>query len=555
MISVLILLLAAGLRLWGIQFGLPHLYHADEPIVVNHALYFGTGDFNPHFFNIPPLTSYLLFAVYGIFFLTGKLIGQWSSAQQFAEFFFSDPTSFYLIGRVMLGAVPAVLSVWCLMVWMKKENFAPLWKYAGGVLFAVCFVHVSDAHYIYADMSLVLVSILFFLNLQADEFKKYPGHLRAGAFIGLATALKYNGIFLALPYVWFFLRMRPAPVFFLKCSAAAALVFALIFIVLNPYSVLDFHFFIQELKEQSAANQGVPFFHHLTYSLVEGMSWPLVILGVVGGVCAFLSRDSKREAVALFCIFYYLVLWQKGQPYGRYILPLVPFLIYLAVDAVMFFCARWRVAKPFFLILFSLMVVFNLAKSLRFDWIMSRPDTRTLAKEWIEQNISAGSRIALDGTSFTPRLSFACDQLEKKMNDLKKRDESFEFANAQRMQTKLSDCQNKPGYSLYFMTDRPGSNPFLFASPEIQSDAAMLTKQGIQYAVLVFDEKLRAGIRKEWKLIKVWSPYAESVQNSESLDTQIITGGPFTWKDLLARQANGYRIELYALDAAARPAV
>ena len=105
------------------------------------------------------------------------------------------------------------------------------------------------------------------------------------------------------------------------------------------------------------------------------------------------------------------------------------------------------------------------------------------------------------------------------------------------------------------MTDRPGSNPFLFASPEIQSDAAMLTKQGIQYAVLVFDEKLRAGIRKEWKLIKVWSPYAESVQNSESLDTQIITGGPFTWKDLLARQANGYRIELYALDAAARPAV
>ncbi|HRK62389.1 MAG TPA: hypothetical protein PLY88_07580 [Candidatus Omnitrophota bacterium] len=550
MISVLILLLAAGLRLWGIQFGLPDLFHADEPVVVNHALYYGTGDFNPHFFNIPPLTSYLLFAVYGAFFLAGKIIGYWSSAQQFADFFFTDPTSFYLLGRIMLGVVPAVLSVWCLMLWMKKENFAAGWKYAGGVLFAVCFVHVSDAHYIYADMPLVLVSILFFLNLRMDEFKKYSGHLRAGALIGLAATLKYNGIFLALPYIWFFLRMRPAPVFFLKYSVVAAIASVLVFIALNPYSVLDFHFFIQELKEQSAANQGVPFLHHLTYSLAEGMSWPLVILGVIGSVCAFLSRDIKREAVALFCIFYYLVLWQKGQPYGRYILPLVPFLIFLAINAAVLFSERWRRAQPIFIFLLSVVLILNLAKSLRFDWIMSRPDTRTLAKKWIEKNIPAGSRIALDGTSFTPRLSFSCEQLEEKRSELAKRNESFKSANAQRLQAKLRECQTQPGYSLYFMVDNPGSNPFLFASSEIQPDLDALTRHAVQYAVVVFDENLRAELQQTGQLIMSWNPYAGISKGAWDLDPQIITGGPFTWADLLARRANGYRIELYALDGA-----
>ena len=58
-----ILFLAFILRVWGIQFGLPDLYYADEPIVVNHALAYSSGDFNPHFFKIPPLMSYLLFVI------------------------------------------------------------------------------------------------------------------------------------------------------------------------------------------------------------------------------------------------------------------------------------------------------------------------------------------------------------------------------------------------------------------------------------------------------------------------------------------------------------
>ncbi len=55
----LILVLGFMIRLYGVKFGLPGLYHADETIVVNHALAYGTGDLNPHFFRIPSIPLYI----------------------------------------------------------------------------------------------------------------------------------------------------------------------------------------------------------------------------------------------------------------------------------------------------------------------------------------------------------------------------------------------------------------------------------------------------------------------------------------------------------------
>src|SRR3989338_5696232 len=92
------------LRLVGVQFGLPDIYHADEPIIVNHAVQYGSWDFNPHFFWIPPLTSYLLFIAYGFYFLFGVVVGWFSSLEDFKVLFLADPTSFYLIARGLFGA-------------------------------------------------------------------------------------------------------------------------------------------------------------------------------------------------------------------------------------------------------------------------------------------------------------------------------------------------------------------------------------------------------------------------------------------------------------------
>ena len=260
-----ILLLAFFLRVWGIGFGLPHLYHADEPIVVNHALNFANGDFNPHFFNIPPLTSYLLFWVYGILFIVGKIAGAWSDSAQFAHLFFRDPTLFYVVGRLFLGVLPSILSIYVLMSWVRQQGRSDFFVHLAGFLFAVCFVHVSDAHYIYADIPLVFAMIVFFYQLHMVDFSLIRNHIWLGALIGIAAAFKYNGIFLALPYLWMLFRSLCGLSYPKRCLAAitAGVACIILFCLLNPFAILDHSFFIQELREQSAANQGVPFFHHI----------------------------------------------------------------------------------------------------------------------------------------------------------------------------------------------------------------------------------------------------------------------------------------------------
>ena len=105
---IIIIILGCILRIWGINFGLPLLFHQDEPIVVNHAVAYGSGDLNPHFFIIPPFCSYLLFISYGAYFLLGKIFGVFGGVNDFALKFFTDPSSFYLIARVILGFMPGM---------------------------------------------------------------------------------------------------------------------------------------------------------------------------------------------------------------------------------------------------------------------------------------------------------------------------------------------------------------------------------------------------------------------------------------------------------------
>lgn len=64
-----IALLGLARRPWGIPFGLPHSYHADENVPVSIALrMLHTGDLNPRFFNWTPLLIYLNAALYGLDF-------------------------------------------------------------------------------------------------------------------------------------------------------------------------------------------------------------------------------------------------------------------------------------------------------------------------------------------------------------------------------------------------------------------------------------------------------------------------------------------------------
>jgi hypothetical protein len=560
-------ILAAGfaLRLWGINFGLPHLYHADEPIVVNHALAYGTGDMNPHFFNIPPLVSYLLFIVYGFYYVAGKLAGGFHSPADFEQLFYGDPASFYLIARFLFGVLCGTAGIFALHR-VASRHLTKQEALTSSLFFALCFLHVTDSHYVYADIPLVAVMILAMgaIFAAADHHGRVREHVLAGALIGLACAVKYNGIFLLVPYFYitgcFTPRSRwPA------CAGAALGAAALVFFLLNPFALLDGRFFLSEMREQSLSNTGTGPWHHFFYSLAGGMGWPVLLLAFYGGLSVFFEEQHaltwlprmKRRAVFIFTAAYYAVLALKGQPYSRYALPLTPFICLLAASGVRKLFAAFPAGRHAWLCaaVLAAAVFHPLRMDLRWDLLMSRPDTRTLAGEWIEKNLAPGSKIALDVKFYAPPLRFSRAQLEEKKQGLDGR--LHGDAQARRLDFLIRREQEQPGgFELYFLSRKPGQeSPFLFWSPLVPYDLSELRAKGIEYVLLAgtrppaWTEVFFDDLQKNATLVHAWSPYDDPALMT-ALDPRPLTGGPFLPRDVLRRKRNGQPLALYQIKKA-----
>ncbi|MBI3316938.1 MAG: glycosyltransferase family 39 protein [Candidatus Omnitrophica bacterium] len=548
-----ILLAAFLLRFWGIQFGLPFLYHADEPILVNHALAYSSGDFNPHFFKIPPLVSYLLFFVYGILFFVGKLIGTWQNPQDFETLFYSDPSLFYFSGRLLFGALLGTLSVGALYR-MMQYHWGKKKALLGALYFAVAFNHVKNSHYLYADIPLGFVLILAFHEIL--KFEVYPQGIRSlkiGALMGLAGAVKYNGIFIAFPYLLSLLGKRSFRQVFLHFFAAAFCA-AVVFLLLNPFALLDYGHFLREIIQQSKSHGPVGLFHHFLYSLKGGLGSPLLCLSLLGLLKSFHPWDKKRVSVSFFIVAYYLLISFKGQPYDRYVLPLLPFICLLAADASEWIIERIKWGKRFAIYFVILGAIFYpLLSSVLYDQIMSQQDTRTLAKNWIEANLSKETVIALDSDFFMPRLLPSEKQLEQKKLTILESGHHYE-SKLRKLNYLLSQTrEGESRFELYFMTgEGPDSLRFLYATPTVAYDWEALKSKGIRYVLIAALQKTRnppsffEPLSSHAKRIQTFSPY-RNPEIEYALDAISMTGGPFTMDELLSRQRPGPILQLYEI--------
>ncbi len=547
-----ILAVAFVLRVTAIQFGLPYLYHADEPIVVNHALAYASGDFNPHFFKIPPLVSYLLFGVYGFFYALGKISGKFQSPSEFEHFFYSDLTPFYLFGRLIFGVLIGTLTVYAFYRFVKKF-FDRKTGLLSAALFAVCFLHARDSHYIYADIPLLLVLVLsFFAILKISEQNDLKLHAAAGAMIGLAAAIKYNGFALIVPYAiaTFFSPKKEKTIPGLLIAGISAVG---LYSILNPFSLIDWQFFLQELKTQGQSQSGIGWAHHLRYSLWGGLGPFLTIAGVGGALLSLLQpQHHKRFTLAAFVFSYYAVLAFAGQPYDRYALPLVPFLIFFAVDRVQRLCKKLKWPQVVNVLLIIGLTAPTFVKTVMFDRMMLNQDTRTVAKEWIEQNIPAGSHLALGWDFYMPRLSFSKHQLEEKKHELTAQG-VFSKAQLRKLEFLLNDVSGKPSYNLYFLSkDLNASGRFLFAKPLIAYDFQEARDYGIDYVLVVRSheqedsEVFYQQLNQNAQLIKEFNPYRQA-HFKWAYDERPLTGGPFLFRDLWWRERNGPVIQIFKL--------
>lgn len=442
-----LLLLSLLLNLWGISYGLPDRYYPDEGRIVNNALAFGLGDFNPHYFNYPALPMYLLFFLYGGYFALGRLAGLFASAADFQLLFFSDPSSFYLIGRAA-NALAGTAGVFLLYKMARETYRDQKIGLLAGTLLATLPYFVFYSHFIVTDILqavFVLWSYIFIIRiLRTGKLKNY---FWAGALAGLGTATKYSPVVLIVPialaHILYLLSKGERPSFgrlVLPVVLAGGCVI-LFFFIGSPYNFIDYKSFHESLQFRMLLGREhtfgtadptktawliyprLLFFHG--FSPLNRLD-PIGFVFVGGIIWAAIKRKKEDLLLLLYPLLIYLMMgdWSFGS--SRYALALVPFLALwgarAAVEANQ--SLRNKIAgEPLRRLavggvngFIAVVLILSLANSALGNYGLTLKDTRTLAREWIEANIPPGTPVAIEwDTETTVQLWESPDDIREKI--------------------------------------------------------------------------------------------------------------------------------------------
>jgi 4-amino-4-deoxy-L-arabinose transferase-like glycosyltransferase len=425
----LVLLGGLGLRLWGVQQGLPYAYNADEAdhFVPRAVAMFGH-DLNPHYFANPPGFTYVLHYLFAL---------AYGGAEGVRHAFAHHPTEVYTLARVAAAAL-GVLALWLLYL-----AGARLLGRAAGLLAAaieaVAFLPVFYAHLALNDVPTLAPLTLSLLG-SAGVLRK--GRLRdyalAGVGLGLACATKYTAGVVLLPLLAAALarllgegadpggggagpvridRQR-AIAAGLGLALAALLAFAAFFAA-NPFWLLDYKAFHAELVHQSTLSAeaqgklGAPKQGGIVYylwSLSWGLGW-LPALAALGGALAIWRRRPWLGAMLVpASLLFLLFMGLQGRYFGRWLMPVLPLLCLLAAHFALQL-AVWltalvrrgralRLGVPVFGgVLAALLLAQGVVYSVHSGLTLARADTRNATREWMLANVPRRARIVAEPIS------------------------------------------------------------------------------------------------------------------------------------------------------------
>jgi hypothetical protein len=555
----LIVILLAGfvLRVWGVNFGLPYQFHQDEPIVVNHALAYGTGDLNPHFFAIPPLVSYFLFFIYAAYFLIGKVFGLFVTSRDFALAFLADPSVFYILGRIFLGVIPGTL---CIMFTYKL--YKSIFPSTRGALFssaviAFSFLNVADSHYIYTDMLMSLFIILtmmrIFFMYKNPTVKNY---VLTAVMTGITASIKYNAVILLIPVITshLLLAAEGKGKIINKKIIFAFILTPLVFFITNPFALLDCRFFINSLTNQAGASGYTGFFHHIKYSLSQSLGPIMVVLGFAGFFFTLAKNKKTFLLLYSFPVIFYLHLIFLSQPFPRYVLPLIPFFA-IASGWFLFeylFQKTVRKLSKVIIIVFSfLLFVPMAAKAIYVDKLFTAQDTRIESADWIKKHLNADARIAVDSTFFRPAIEQNITQIKQKYS-LINNQQGLNEIKSKKIDLMLNSHKD-PAYYIYFLSRNPAAQgQFFSTAPAIDFDIEKLKENNIEYVVVNYaarqmrTDNFYSQLKQNSDLVVSFSPYKDNSVRF-SYDMNATTSMPVVSREIYSRAKNGPALEIYRL--------
>ena len=398
----LILALGAGLRLWGMGYGLPHpMARPDEQKLVGRAVVMlGTGDLNPIEHTYPALLMYVQAAVLLAYAKLGQIFGRYGGIKDFltdANVF--HPGLHYRICRTISIAF-ALATVVATYFLARRADGRRAVSLLAALVVATNYLHARDSRWGTVDVTMtffVTLSLLF--AVQASDTQRFRDYKLAGAFAGLAAATKYNaGIVLlaaATAAIAGVARRRITATDAARRVAVAGLTTFLLFTLTTPYSVRDwyatwegFSGAVGMLYDVAGERAG---WVHLRVTFPYGFGWPVFIAALVGAGLAAWKRDVRALVLVTFVVLMFASMATVRWVFPRYLVPFVPPMAVLAAQAAGAFVDVTRPALGAAAAL--LLAGPGLLSSIQFDRVAARPDTRVLAAEWLGANAAPGAAV------------------------------------------------------------------------------------------------------------------------------------------------------------------
>jgi hypothetical protein len=404
-VLVILLLSTFLLRLWGIKQGLPYSYNVDEAThFVPRAVAFFSHDLNPHYFLNPPAYSYVLHIVFELWF---------GGSDAVSRAYATHPTEIYVVARVV-AAVLGTAAVG-LTYLAGTRFFNRTVGLLAAAIFGFSFLPIFYSHLALNDVPTLAPVALSLCGIAGVMRRgRWRDYVVAGLGIGLAAATKYTGgITLLCLVAAFVCDGAGGGVWIAARRFAVALAIALAaFVVANPYSVLDFSSFQYGVSSQASLAAGqdpvklgtVPGsgIGYYLWTFTWGFGWG-PSLAALGGSALLLVRRRLAMALVLLPAPIAFIIFMGGQQrfFGRWLMPIFPLVAILgAYGAVEL--ARWLIRArrvPVTLagaLVAALLLTQSLVAVIHDDLVLSRPDTRNLARNWMVGHVPAGAKVVIE---------------------------------------------------------------------------------------------------------------------------------------------------------------
>lgn len=401
-----LVLVALGLRLWGIDHGLPYAYNADENAhFVPKAIGFFGHSYNPQYFVNPPGYTYLLHAVFAVWF---------GGREGVSEAYATDPTEVFVVARVTAAVLGAV-AVGLLYV-AGKRIFDRRVGFMAAALLAVGFLPVFYSHLALNDVPALAPTVLALVGAGGILRRgKLVDYALAGGALGVACAVKYTAGILLLcvlaaagarlwaqtPRQW-----RPVALGLGLALVAAVAGFALA----NPYALLDYDTFREGLERQSEASgdstgklglthdSGVLYY---LWTLTWGLGWVPAIAAAAGGLC-LLVTDRWRAAMLLAPpVLFVFFMGSQERYFGRWLLPIFPLVCVLAAFAAVTIAEELRprgqrARRAALAVGAAALLAQAVVYTVHSDLVLSREDTRNDVRAWLVDHVPAGTKLVVE---------------------------------------------------------------------------------------------------------------------------------------------------------------